>query len=97
MEALVTDVEVAVDFILPAIHEAVEQEVRHGFIGSARDIKRADAAVDAVDRNIRSLFVSIRPQLELHLLDNFHREMAHPTAIGVVAHDHIPYSETFPR
>ena len=29
MEALVTDVEVAVDFILPAIHKAVEQEVRH--------------------------------------------------------------------
>ena len=97
MEALVTDVEVAVDFILPAIHKAIEQEVRHRFIGSATEIKRSDTGIYAVNRYIRSLFVSIRPQLELHLLDNFHREMAHPTAIGVVAHDHIPASETFPR
>ena len=96
MKALITDVEVAVDFILPAIHEAAEQEVRHGFIGSARDIKRTETAVDAVDRNIRPLFVSIRPQLHLHTSDNFHCEMTHPTAIWDVAHDNFPYSVTGP-
>ena len=96
MEALVTDVEVAVDFILPAIHKAVEQEVRHAFIGSTTEIKRSDTRIYGVNRYIRSLFVSIRPQLELHLPDNFHREMTHPTAIGIVAHDNVPYSETEP-
>ena len=96
MKALITDVKVPIDFIPLAIHKAVEQEVRHGFIGSAGDIKRADTGVDAVDRNIRPLFVSIRPQLQLHTPDNFHCEMTHPTAIWGVAHDNFPYSVTGP-
>ena len=96
MEAVVTDIKVPIDFVFLAIHKAVEQEVRHGFIGSATELKWTEAAVDAVDRNIRPLFVSIRPQLHLHTPDNFHREMTHPTAIWGVAHDNFPYSVTGP-
>ena len=59
MEALVTDVEVAVDFILLAIHEAVEQEVCHCIIGSATELKWSDPAVDGIDRQIGTPFVSI--------------------------------------